>query len=593
MGRLSWLAWLAASAHAAREQCNSEPRSSETQSWCTQNCVQLLAFVRMRMPYTSIDFNVLRAANEMNTWSVCPAAFRSIVFSRLAHEVDQLEPDAAGRRQAEHDIKVAEHAAREFVTRNISRYLASGTSFAPWFHLGLLFRALEAKFPELLPKRSVVSSALRASLARHLASDLAGAGGWASSREESQSSLERAIRRLAEADDLRVDKAYGIPGSGGLMGPAREEMDRLLDSGQRFLLQAYRQTKAQAPVGETELHGLFKMLGRDGPPLLELLDRLDSQVLEPIYMPSSPSFGQVQFRVHLLPTRNVESNHVRAFFELHCDAVFKDLVEEHRHVERPMLVEIGTHLGGCILHALAQLPSSRALAVDAYGPAVAALQRTAEQNGLADRLTVVERFICPDDRKFKVELNATGPTLLQPTWAEVDSAAGASEGADGSEGVEVSCTGLETVFREHQVTDVDLLRIHVLGREYDALRSGESFFARGKIRTVAASVSQLNTEPGSMAAMLHRHGYQLRFREFRDEDVVTILKDQVGFRPTPKRPRQLSFFFSSPDFPWTPAQKREFAFGFPSRRQGFRELQRPAQVVLPKSTQTMVAQHVR
>ena len=52
--------------------------------------------------------------------------------------------------------------------------------------------------------------------------------------------------------------------------------------------------------------------------------------------------------------------------------------------------------------------------------------------------------------RFKVELNATGPTLLQPTWAEVDSAAGASEGADGSEGVEVSCTGLETVFREHQ-----------------------------------------------------------------------------------------------------------------------------------------------
>ena len=39
------------------------------------------------------------------------------------------------------------------------------------------------------PRRSVVSSALRASLARHLASDLAGAGGWASSREESQSKL--------------------------------------------------------------------------------------------------------------------------------------------------------------------------------------------------------------------------------------------------------------------------------------------------------------------------------------------------------------------------------------------------------------------
>ena len=72
---------------------------------------------------------------------------------------------------------------------------------------------------------------------------------------------------------------------------------------------------------------------------------------------------------------------------------------------------------------------------------------------------------------------------------------------------------------------VDLLRIHVLGREYDALRSGERFFAEGKVRwvegglgdrfffrarkfrravqiqvtTVAASISQMNTKPGSMA----------------------------------------------------------------------------------------------
>ena len=45
---------------------------------------------------------------------------------------------------------------------------------------------------------------------------------------------------------------------------------------------------------------------------------------------------------------------------------------------------------------------------------------------------------------------------------------------------------------------VDLLRIHVLGREYDALRSGERFFAEGKVTTVAASISQMNSKPGSM-----------------------------------------------------------------------------------------------
>ena len=41
-------------------------------------------------------------------------------------------------------------------------------------------------------------------------------------------------------------------------------------------------------------------------------------------------------------------------------------------------------LPGCILHALSQLPpSTRALAIDAYGPAVAALRRTAASNGMA------------------------------------------------------------------------------------------------------------------------------------------------------------------------------------------------------------------
>lgn len=32
-----------------------------------------------------------------------------------------------------------------------------------------------------------------------------------------------------------------------------------------------------------------------------------------------------------------------------------------------------------------------------------------------------------------------------------------------------------------RICEVDILRIHVLGREYDALRSGERFFAEGKV----------------------------------------------------------------------------------------------------------------
>lgn len=61
-----------------------------------------------------------------------------------------------------------------------------------------------------------------------------------------------------------------------------------------------------------------------------------------------------------------------------------------------------------------------------------------------------------------------------------------------------SCSLAKTTNTLDDLGKVDLLRIHVLGREYDALRSGERFFAEGKVTTVAASISQMNTKPGSM-----------------------------------------------------------------------------------------------
>ncbi|CAL1133469.1 unnamed protein product [Cladocopium goreaui] len=541
MSIAKWLVWatvLWSRLAAEIEQCNSLPRSEETKEYCAQSCRMLLAFVRMRMPYDTVDFKVLQKANEMNTWSVCPAAFRSVVFARLAHEIAQFQPtddwwDGVARR-----IKLAEHAAREFITNNMSGYLSSGTSFAPWFHLGAIFDVVGEKFPEYFGEKGVLqtpqSEALAGALRTYLDLDapqispleMLQLQGWSSHDFERPkiSTLERATLLFAEADFIRITKAYGIPGSGGLMGKDRDEMNRLVDYGQRFLRQVYFHIKAASPEKMTENEGILLAVWRTPVPLFEVLDRLDSQVLEPIFLHTSPIFGEQQFLVHLLPTRNVESNHVRAFFELHCDLVFKDLVEEYRGAQQPLVVvEIGTALGGCVLHALSQLPpQTRALAIDAYGPAVAALRRTAASNGLKDRLTVVEKFICPDEkRRYSFELKATGPSLVQPAWDEAN-----DDKQDSETSQSVECSSLESVFLEHGISKVDLLRIHVLGREYDALRSGERFFAEGKVTTVAASISQMNTKPGSMAAMLLRHGYSLQFREFRDQDVVTVFNNQ-------------------------------------------------------------------
>ncbi|CAK9096291.1 unnamed protein product, partial [Durusdinium trenchii] len=515
--RVVALTWLTLThGQVTGEQCNSVPRSSATTEWCKQSCAMLLAFVRMRMPYETMDFNALLGANKMNTWAVCPSAFRSIVFARLAHEIKQLQPDDLP--SVERRIRVAEHAAREFVTKNITGYLEAGTSFAPWFHLGTVFEVIKENFSAVFsrqeqllptPKRNAIAEVLQ----RSLDSDAPTMGpmqmlreqGWRSGDFQGSdiASLERAALLLAEADFVRVSKAYGIPGSGGLMGAARDEMNHLLNLGQKFLLQSYLHAKAAAPAGLTDLYGLFTAVWQTGVPIFEILDRLDSQVLESIFLPTSQTHSDAPFLVHVLPTRNVESNHVRAFFDLHCDQTFKDLVEKHKNLRQPlMVVEIGTHLGGCVLYALTHLPKeTRALAIDAYGPAVAALRRTAASNGLADRLTVVEQFVCPDDkRRYSLELKATGPAMVQPAWTET--AADAASEMSGPKPVE--CRSLDAIFMEYGILEVDLMRIHVLGREYDALRSGERFFANGKVKVLAGSVSQQNTKPGKMAEMLFR-----------------------------------------------------------------------------------------
>lgn len=70
------------------------------------------------------------------------------------------------------------------------------------------------------------------------------------------------------------------------------------------------------------------------------------------------------------------------------------------------------------------------------------------------------------------------------------------------------------------------MRLSVLGREYDALRSAERFLAAGKVKVVAASVLRDNYAPADMARMLLRYGYTLTFDASVDEEVLQILSDR-------------------------------------------------------------------
>lgn len=282
--------------------------------------------------------------------------------------------------------------------------------------------------------------------------------------------------------------------------------------------QAYKHAKASAPASWTDFSGLLMMVSRTEVPLFEILDRLDRQLVEPIHMKDSVTHPESAFFVHLLPTRNVEANHVRTVLELHCDMVFRNLV---RAARAPLkVVEVGTHLGGCILYAITHSDKqSRGVAIDAYGPATAALRRTVESNGLAGRLAVLQHFICSDDRKFAATVEPTG-WLSQPGWEEL------VEDGQKEEATEVvACTSLESVLREQDMEEVDLLRVSVLGREYQALLSAEALLAAGKVKTLAISVLKCTENELELATMLRRHGYRLSFIGLEDEDVLAVMAD--------------------------------------------------------------------
>ncbi|CAE7325483.1 unnamed protein product [Symbiodinium natans] len=457
----------------------------------------------------------------MNTWSTCPSAHRGLLLARLANKIEALPPTEHGKDSARRVILNTEYLARDFVMDvNLSGYLMSGTSYAPWFHIGQAYSTIKTKFPDILqmmgePSPSAQREELLATLRSYLEQDVPERTP-SFLRRPGLTSLEKAAALFAQADYLRITKAWGIPGHGGALGPAREEMHRLLNRGQRFLQQAYKHAKASAPSSWTDLYGLLMMVAQVEVPLFEILDRLDRQVVEPIHMKDSVTHPDTAFFVHLLPTRNVESNHVRSVLELHCDMVFKGMVGK-----RPLkVVEVGTHLGGCILYALTHSRAqSRGVAIDAYGPATAALRRTAESNGLADRLTVLQHFICSDSRKFASVVEPTG-WLSQPGWHEL-----AQDHAPEAKSEVVACTSLESVLREQGMEEVDLLRVSVLGREYTALRSAEGLLAAGKVKSIAASVLKNTENVLEMGKMLHRHGYKLSFIGYEDEDVLRILAD--------------------------------------------------------------------
>eukprot|EP00930_Biecheleria_cincta_P102934 TRINITY_DN94798_c0_g1_i1.p1 TRINITY_DN94798_c0_g1~~TRINITY_DN94798_c0_g1_i1.p1 ORF type:complete len:275 (-),score=48.42 TRINITY_DN94798_c0_g1_i1:5-829(-) len=232
--------------------------------------------------------------------------------------------------------------------------------------------------------------------------------------------------------------------------------------------------------------------------------------------------------MHLLPTHNLESLYVRAFFKPHCDTGFQDLVATRWQLVETSatefrVVEVGANLGGCIFHAMTHLgDSARGLAIEPYEPAAAALRRTAAVNGLDKQLAVDSRFICVDSRQqFTPSLLTIHSAWQHQTQWDLNDNGSAISGAK-------PCASLAAVLQEHGIEEVDILRVHVLGRELEVLRSAEPLLASGRVKAMAVAVLRAGGNPNhgqdilGIVRLLRSHGYYLEYLwgELQDDAVL-------------------------------------------------------------------------
>lgn len=499
--------------------------------WCFERCLGLQGWLRLRFSYEFFDNEHWEQSSALSLWGMCPQGHISLSFARATLELRQrprlTELRArALRNQFEHEMR-----QQLLASFNMSMYLRPTTlSFAPFFQIAHFVQELRA-YPEVLP-----------------AADGYCAEGSGSGFEPAD--YARALRDYVEREEVpprtslpAEPSAGALAAAGGRCSPlaaalvfAAADMRRLrLDDATRVERVAELVLKGfdmlRCAIRQSGHSGFLSEVAAGCVPVFELLDRLDRQVVVPLQLHGAPLWEDRQFFAHVLPTNNLESNHVRGMLKLHCDAAFKSFAQRRFEVwnsstsaavpRKPFsFVEVGAHLGGCTLVAATHLRADvQALAVEPFGPAAAALRRSASANGLHD-VRVAERLICERGGTFehRRKLTDEAPWTHQPAWVELPGeAANESSWSAGIETERRRCSTLDSVLDEYGVDTIDLLRVHVLGEELSVLRSAATRLRSGAVRAVAIAVFSAGMDwarrqdAPAIGRLLRENGFEISY----------------------------------------------------------------------------------
>ena len=275
-------------------------------------------------------------------------------------------------------------------------------------------------------------------------------------------------------------------------------------------LLASAQANLDCMIRDRRLLDQFMFSGADT--FFALLDRLDCRLWSVVTTPLGPS----KFWMRLLPLPFTEANRVRGLRKFHCDGALRDLLEEllpkpASHAFR--FVEVGPSLGGCTFHVLTRVPAAYAVAVEPHQVAAEALRLTATWNGLADRVAVRQAFVSDTTGACRISLLGKIYDTRNPEWAFEQA------GSELAEASNCDAASLDEIITSTWGVSgtVDLLRVHVDGREEMVLKSLHNRLSPASIQAIALAMWPFREEdalydPAAIAHLLRTRGYELQLQ---------------------------------------------------------------------------------
>jgi len=201
-------------------------------------------------------------------------------------------------------------------------------------------------------------------------------------------------------------------------------------------------------------------------------------------------------------TLQVPKDLMSAFDEVFLREVYSNNIQMSS--ENPIIIDIGANVGYFSLFILSQHPKARVIAFEPLKANILLLEKHKAINNL-DNLNICEQAVHGTEKSITINYNDS-----------IDYSVGASilNRAKGNESITIPALSIPDIFKENNITNIDLLKIDCEGAEYNIIFNcpDECF---KKIENIVIEVHDWVPEeqgtPASLIAFLEAKNYSVNF----------------------------------------------------------------------------------